>query len=368
MRIHSAEFSAYIWVCENLRLLDLAWNSPWTWIFCFLAVDVGYYWFHRFAHEVNFMWAFHQVHHSSEEYNLSTALRQSIFQRYTSWVFYVPIAFFVPPSIALVHIQFNTLYQFWIHTELIKTLGPLEYILNTPSHHRVHHGRNPYCIDKNYAGTLIIWDRMFGTFTPEDERIVYGVTHPLNSWNPIYIQFCHIIHMWNTFWSMSGIGHKLSVIFKGPGWEPGKPRLGCIEDIPKVKYPCPKYNSRYGVFGDVYILIHFLTIYLAFEDIARQVSGLSQIVVLCGMGYIVLTLTSIGAICDRKSYAPLLEFVRCALYLILDATWTNTCAPILRICQVINKAKVVRGLFTLSATIWLVNGIRNVNGKKTKSA
>ncbi|XP_077993855.1 alkylglycerol monooxygenase-like [Glandiceps talaboti] len=364
---HTAEFLVYIWVHENHRLADLAWDSPWTWLLCFLGVDIGYYWFHRYAHEINFMWAAHQVHHSSEEYNLSTALRQSIVQRYTSWVFYVPLAFFIPPSVALVHIQFNTLYQFWIHTELIKTIGPLEYILNTPSHHRVHHGRNRYCIDKNYAGTLIIWDRMFGTFEPESERVVYGVTHPINTWDPIYTQMCHFIHIWKTFWSTPGIGNKLSVLFKGPGWEPGKPRLGCIEDIPMVKYPEKKYNSRYSAWADAYVVLHFLLIYFAFDDIAKQINVMSQVVVLCGMAYIVLTLTTIGTICDKKSYAPLFEFSRCALYLILDATLSATYVPILGIGQVSTKAQVFRGLFTLSATIWLVEGIRNMNGKKTKA-
>lgn len=105
-------------------------------------------------------------------------------------MFYLPLALFVRPSIFMVHSHLNLLYQFWIHTEVVDSLGPLEYILNTPSHHRVHHGRNPYCIDKNYAGVLIIWDRMFGTFESEkkDEQIAYGLVHPVNSFDPIYIQ------------------------------------------------------------------------------------------------------------------------------------------------------------------------------------
>uniref|UniRef100_A0AAV2LK75 Transmembrane protein 195 n=1 Tax=Knipowitschia caucasica TaxID=637954 RepID=A0AAV2LK75_KNICA len=111
--------------------------------------------------EVSFMWAAHQVHHSSEFYNLTTALRQSLSQQFTAWIFYLPLALAVPPSIFAVHIQLNLLYQFWIHTELIKDLGPLEWIINTPKHHRVHHGRNLYCIDKNYGGILIVWDRLF---------------------------------------------------------------------------------------------------------------------------------------------------------------------------------------------------------------
>ncbi|XP_011729341.2 alkylglycerol monooxygenase isoform X6 [Macaca nemestrina] len=184
----SIELTSYIYIWENYRLFSLPWDSPWTWYLTFFGVDFGYYWFHRMAHEVNIMWAGHQTHHSSEDYNLSTALRQSVLQLYTSWIFYSPLALFIPPSVYAVHLQFNLLYQFWIHTEVINNLGPLELILNTPSHHRVHHGRNRYCIDKNFAGVLIIWDRIFGTFEAENEKVVYGLTHPINTFEPIRVQ------------------------------------------------------------------------------------------------------------------------------------------------------------------------------------
>uniref|UniRef100_A0A671N7Q0 Alkylglycerol monooxygenase n=1 Tax=Sinocyclocheilus anshuiensis TaxID=1608454 RepID=A0A671N7Q0_9TELE len=232
--MRSLELSAYIYVWNNFRLLELPWDSAWTWWLAFLGVDMGYYWFHRFAHELNILWAAHQVHHSSEYYNLSTALRQSVTQQFSSWAFYLPLALMVPPSVFVVHIQFNLLYQFWIHTELVKDLGPLEWILNTPSHHRVHHGRNPYCIDKNYAGILIIWDRMFGTFAPESDKVVYGLTHPISTFEIWTVEFLYYPYLWQRFWKAEGISNKLSVIFKGPGWTPGKPRLGDIADIPQV--------------------------------------------------------------------------------------------------------------------------------------
>lgn len=137
-----------------------------------------------------------KVHHSSEEYNLSTALRQGFVQSLISWIFYLPFAFFFPVPLFSFHKQFNTLYQFWIHTRAIGKLGPLEWILNTPSHHRVHHGKNPKYIDKNYGGTLIIFDRIFGTFEPEQEEVVYGITHKINTWDPIW----HQIHQWYEIW------------------------------------------------------------------------------------------------------------------------------------------------------------------------
>ncbi|KAK7480947.1 hypothetical protein BaRGS_00027762, partial [Batillaria attramentaria] len=259
----AAEVAAYIWAYKRFCIYSLPWNSPWTWLAALLLVDLGYYWVHRCGHEVNIMWAGHQTHHSSEDYNLSTALRQSVIHRYLSWMFYLPLALFIPPTQFQVHIQFNLLYQFWVHTEVISHLGPLEYILNTPSHHRVHHGRNPYCIDKNYAGTFIIWDRIFGTFEPEKEKVVYGLVHPLTTWDPLYGQFCQLLHIIKTFRQMDNWGDKLSVVFKGPGWEPGKPRLGNREDLPQVEYPVKKYNSTLPWWGSGYVWLHFLLIIAA---------------------------------------------------------------------------------------------------------
>ncbi|XP_051641941.1 alkylglycerol monooxygenase isoform X2 [Manacus candei] len=238
----SVDLISYIYVWNNYRLFELPWDSPWTWYLTLLGVDFAYYCFHRISHEVNIIWAAHQVHHSSEDYNLFTALRQSVLQKYTSWMFNLPMALFIPPSVFAVHLQFNLLYQFWIHTEVITKLGPLEWILNTPSHHRVHHGRNPYCIDKNYGGTLIIWDRIFGTFEAEDAKVVYGLTHPVNSFDPIMLQLRPLAHIWNTFWATPGFCNKLSVIFKGPGWGPGKPRLGLPEEIPVVNRTCTGFQ------------------------------------------------------------------------------------------------------------------------------
>ncbi|KTF75891.1 hypothetical protein cypCar_00048766 [Cyprinus carpio] len=161
--------------------------------------------------ELNILWAAHQVHHSSEYYNLSTALRQSVTVQFSSWAFYLPLALAVPPSVFAVHIQLNLLYQFWIHTELVKDLGPLEWILNTPSHHRVHHG----------------------TFAPESDQVVYGLTYPISTFEIWTVEFLYYPYLWQRFWEAEGISNKLSVIFKGPGWTPGKPRLGDIADIPQ---------------------------------------------------------------------------------------------------------------------------------------
>ncbi|XP_006832354.1 PREDICTED: alkylglycerol monooxygenase [Chrysochloris asiatica] len=316
----SIELTSYVYIWENYRLFNLPWDSPWTWYLTFLGVDFGYYWFHRMAHEVNIMWAGHQTHHSSEDYNLSTALRQSAFQVYTSWIFYSPLALFIPPSVYAVHLQFNLLYQFWIHTEVINSLGPLELILNTPSHHRVHHGRNRYCIDKNYAGTLIIWDRIFGTFEAENEKVIYGLTHPINTFEPFKVQFHHLLYIWNTFWATPGFFNKFSVIFKGPGWSPGKPRLGLSEEIPEVTGKEVAFSSPASQLLKIYAVVQFALMLAFYEDTFANKAVLPQVSLILRISFIILTLTSIGFLMDQRPKAAILETVRCLVFLILHGS------------------------------------------------
>ncbi|KAG1952260.1 alkylglycerol monooxygenase [Pimephales promelas] len=317
LMMRSLEVSAYIYVWNNFRLLELPWDSAWTWWLAFLGVDMGYYWFHRFVHELNFLWAAHQVHHSSEYYNLSTALRQSVTQQFSSWVFYLPLALMVPPSVFAVHIQFNLLYQFWIHTELVKDLGPLEWILNTPSHHRVHHGRNPYCIDKNYAGILIIWDRMFGTFTPESDKVVYGLTHPINTFEVWSVEFLYYPYLWQRFWEAEGISNKLSVIFKGPGWTPGKPRLGDIADIPQITGEERPYDPAWSSSMQAYVFIQFILLLDVYNNLLMDQTMLSEMTVLLLTAYVLLSLTCLGFLIDQRANAVELETMRCVLIMVL---------------------------------------------------
>ncbi|XP_051791676.1 alkylglycerol monooxygenase isoform X2 [Erpetoichthys calabaricus] len=312
----SLEVSAYIYVWNNYRILEMPWDSPWTWWLTFLGVDFAYYWVHRFSHEVNIMWAAHQAHHSSEDYNLSTALRQSVMNQYLSWLFYLPMALVIPPSVFAVHIQFNLIYQFWIHTETVGNLGPLEFVINTPSHHRVHHGRNPYCIDKNYGGTLIIWDRIFGTFAPESEKVVYGLTHPIDTFDPFWVQFHHYTHIWKTFWATPGISNKLSVIFKGPGWGPGKPRLGLPEELPEITGKEVLYNPALPASMQAYALMHFLLIVGIYHEMFASKAVLSETVLVLNIIYVLLTLTAIGFISNQKCGVALLEPVRCIVFLV----------------------------------------------------
>ncbi|XP_022239626.1 alkylglycerol monooxygenase-like [Limulus polyphemus] len=241
-----------------------------------------------------------------------------MFNVYIISIFYLPLALGIPPAVFVVHHELNLLYQVWIHTRLFGKLGLLEYILNTPSHHRVHHGRNRYCIDKNYAGVLIVWDRMFGTFQMEDEEVVFGLTHPTKTFDPIAIQFSGFSNLAKQFWNIKGFRNKLSVLFKGPGWSPGKPRLGYIEDIPEVHVPQVKYDPPLPMWCIVYLNLHSYMLLIFFGDLAFQHKKLSQLIVIGGVMYCFITQVSFGAIMDNKYWAPLLEGIRCFLYCYVD--------------------------------------------------
>lgn len=352
------EVTTYIYIWSHYRIVELPWDSSWTWWLTFLGVDFAYYWFHRMAHEVNIIWAGHQTHHSSEDYNLTTALRQSFLQKYFSWMFYWPMALCIPPSVFAVHLQFNLLYQFWIHTELINNLGPLELILNTPSHHRVHHGRNPYCIDSNYGGTLIIWDRIFGTFVPEKEKVVYGLTHPINSFEPFNVQLQHCIYIWKTFWSTPGFSNKMSVIFKGPGWGPGKPRLGLSEELPKVTGDEKPYDPRLSISLQIYAMVHFILLIAVYQHMFEAKFVLTQATLLVRILYILLTLTSLGFLLEKQPKAAMLESVRCFVFLLLQKygflstdipNLTQVCGVIFSICIAVWGLQAVIQLFTKKA-------------------
>src|SRR5690606_21739945 len=211
---------AYQFLFEHFAFFTLE-RTWFYWLMLFLLADMAYYWAHRMSHEINLFWGGHVVHHQSEEYNLSVALRQSSLQVVWTFAFSLPLAFigFNTFDFALMS-AFITLYQFWIHTETINKMGWFEYIFNTPSHHRVHHGRDPKYIDKNHAGTLIIWDKLFGTFQEEEERPTYGITKPLNSWNPIWANISHYIEMSKDIKQIPKWSDRIKYLFKKPGWLP----------------------------------------------------------------------------------------------------------------------------------------------------
>lgn len=218
-------------------------SSPWVWIVAFVCSDFAYYWAHRLSHQVNLLWVGHSVHHQSEDYNLGVALRQSVLQKILlMWVYWPLAALGFPPAVFLTCMAINLLYQFWIHTELIQQMGPLEWVMNTPSHHRVHHGRNPEYIDRNHAGVFIVWDRMFGTFQKERVKPTYGVTRPTDSFNPVYAQWKPVSDLWQDLRTIPGLWDKLRFLLSPPGWYPES--LGGAQNAPAITGEEQKYNPK----------------------------------------------------------------------------------------------------------------------------
>ena len=207
------------------RTLDLGQPAHWwSWLVLFLAEDLCYYWFHRTHHGVRLLWAAHVNHHTSQYFNLSTALRQPWFTPITGPVFWLPLAFLgYPPAMILTAEAISLIYQFWIHTETVRRLPrPLEWLLNTPSHHRVHHGKNVAYLDRNHGGVLIIWDRLFGTFTAEDERdpVRYGITHDLTTYNPLRIAVHELQALVRDLRHSRSLRSALGYLLAPPGWSP----------------------------------------------------------------------------------------------------------------------------------------------------
>lgn len=306
--LKSALFAGYAWLYEAHRLLALPF-APWAWAACFVGVDFLYYWFHRWSHEVAAGWAAHVVHHQSEEYNLTVALRQGAFQPAFSWVFYLPLALAgFPPAMFLAVSSFNTLYQFWIHTRLVGRLGPLEWVLNTPSHHRVHHARNPKYIDRNHGGTLIVWDRLFGTFGQEREEPVYGITRPLASWNPVWAN----LHYWAEMWQVTRGARpldRLRVLWKRPGWRPDE--LGGFVPPPEVdRATCVRYDVPLPLALKAYVLAQFGLVNLAAAAFLYASDQLPAGAAIAGAVGIVVSLTTLGALLDGRRWAPVAEAAR----------------------------------------------------------
>ena len=208
---------------ENYRITDIPF-SWWAWLIILIAEDFCYYWSHRIGHESRFFWASHIVHHSSQKYNLSTALRQTWTGSFFTFIFFLmlPILGFHPLMI-FTQMSISLLYQYWIHTELIDKMPRwFEAIFNTPSHHRVHHGSNPLYLDRNHAGILIIWDKIFGTFQPEleEEKVVYGLTTNIKTYNPFIIAFKEWAAVFrDAYLANTSFLNKIKYFVKPPGWK-----------------------------------------------------------------------------------------------------------------------------------------------------
>ncbi|MFP4090274.1 MAG: sterol desaturase family protein [Cyclobacteriaceae bacterium] len=318
--------AAYQFIYEYFALLQIPVNWM-TIALLFVLADFCYYWAHRMSHEINLFWGGHVVHHQSEDYNLSVALRQGSFQTLWTFIFYLPLAFMGFDTLTFVSVSaFVTLYQFWIHTETIGKLGWFEYIFNTPSHHRVHHGRDPKYIDRNHAGVFIIWDRMFGTFQEEEEKPTYGVTQPVNTWNPVWANLQPYVQMARQVRKARRWSDRFQIIFNKPGWLPEE--MGGYQaprEVDKATYR--KYDVQSSPALHYYIFFQFVlalggTAFFLFNEGSMPMSEK-----IFATGLILLSLVSLGSLFETPQRIIPLEVLRIAcivmvlLYIGRESNW-----------------------------------------------
>jgi sterol desaturase/sphingolipid hydroxylase (fatty acid hydroxylase superfamily) len=226
-------FVAYNAVFVYVAPIHLAMDTWWSWALAVVAVDFVYYFSHRFVHRVNVGWAAHQAHHSSEYMNFATALRQK-WNPWFEFFFFLPLPFLgIAPWAIYMAFGFNLIYQFFVHTEMVgKLWRPIELVMNTPSHHRVHHGSDPEYLDKNYAGIFIVWDRLFGSFVEEKQRPTYGLTKPVGTYNLLRLQYGDYAQIVHNVRSADRFRDKLGYLFGPPGWEPAGAITPAAERLP----------------------------------------------------------------------------------------------------------------------------------------
>lgn len=338
----------YVLLYTQWKLFSISMKDVWAWIVIFFAVDCLYYWFHRVSHRMNAPWAAHILHHQSEEYNLSVALRQGSFQPFFSSLFYLPLAILgFPPAMFVATASINTVYQFWIHTRLVGKLGFLEWFLNTPSHHRVHHGKNPKYLDKNYAGILIIWDRMFGTFVEEDEEPVYGVTNQPQDFNPIWSN----LYYWRDIYrSARGfrLWDKVIVWFMPPEWRPSYMEpYPAHPELDADTYQKYDPSVPFGLKG--YISFHFLLILLAAIALLHFKPKLPDLPLYVLTAFVIIGVLNMGGLLDRQRWALGLEAVRMAVAVGFAVHMLHLYIPQQRIAATLASV----GLLTVSL-IWLM--------------
>lgn len=300
-------------LATSLGVVQWSMEAAWQWVVAFVAYDFCYYWKHRFGHEWRIMWASHVAHHQSEEFNLSTALRQSGTD-YIGFLFYLPLYFAGMPPAAIITVgSLNLIYQFWVHTEHIRRLGPLEWVFVTPSNHRVHHARNERYLDKNYGGVFILWDRMFGTFQDEraDERCVYGITKGLQSWNPLWANLHFWVETATLAWRTRSWTDRLKIWFKPPGWYP--------RDIepPATKPLTAKFDPPLAPFARGYLFVQFWILTFASLWLLQSQSDLPRMFILASFVWLCLSLFVQGAWLEGRREAEWLEWLRIATAFVL---------------------------------------------------
>lgn len=351
----------YAFALKHLALFELPADSVWVWVFAFVLYDFCYYWLHRFGHERNILWAAHSVHHQSEDYNLSTALRQTSTGFLLSWIFYLPLAVAGVPLLVFVSVAaLNLLYQFWVHTRHIPKLGWFEWFFVSPSNHRAHHAQNALYMDRNYGGVFIIWDRLFGSFQEEDdnEPVIFGVTTPLASWNPIWANLQFYAQLWEDARRTESYWDKLRIWFMRTGWRPADVR---------AKYPLAKpdlsqfrkFEVALDVRQQVYVVLQF-SVYVALGSYLMNLeNSLPTGALVLGWGAIAFGLFVLGAALENRPWALKLEAVR--LLSNLPLVWL---APLVGLWP----ASPLGWIGLLSYSLLSVIGLYYVRGRVTRLA
>jgi hypothetical protein len=283
-----------------------------VWVLAFVLYDLCYYWLHRLGHERNVLWAAHSVHHQSEEYNLTTALRQTSSGFIFSWIFYLPLALIgVPPLVFITVASLNLLYQFWVHTRHIAKLGWLEWIFITPSNHRVHHAQNPVYLDRNYGGVFILWDRLFGTFKEEDpaEPVVFGVTTPLASWNPLWANLQFYAQLWRDARRTRSVWDKWRIWFMPTGWRPADVAARYPQAKPDLAL-FRKFEVALGRAQQAYVAAQFVVYVALGSYLMEAAERVPAAALILGWSIMALGLFVLGALLENRPWAVRLERAR----------------------------------------------------------
>jgi alkylglycerol monooxygenase len=304
-------FGIYAWCVQHLALFTLPADSLWVWAGALLMYDFCYYWLHRSGHEVNILWAAHVVHHQSEHYNLSTALRQTGSGALLSWLFYLPLALLgVPLKVFVIVALIDLLYQFWVHTEQIRRLGWFDRVFCSPSNHRAHHAVNDRYLDRNYGGILIVWDRLFGSFVEEDDNDppVYGTRSPLRSWNPLWANAEVYWHTAIDAWHAERWRDKLLLWLKPPGWRPAD--VAARYPKPVFVMPTERFDPPLPKAVMVYALLQFALLLAMTTQFLGMAGAASLSALLAYALYLVASLCVLGALMEGRRWALWVEGLR----------------------------------------------------------
>ena len=344
--LRTATLLPYTLVYETLAPHTLATRPVAAWLAAIVGVDFTYYWYHRFCHRVNFAWATHVVHHQSDEYNLAVALRQSWFGRLFHWVFDLPLALVgVPPALFVASTSINLLYQFWVHTRLVGRLGPFELAFNTPSHHRVHHGCNVRYLDRNYAGILIVWDRLFGTFRREEDEPVYGTVKPFASRNPLWANLQPFVSLAGRARRAPRAWDRVQLWFRPPEWVArGEDPVTFPTDAALAAARSPGVRPRRST--NAYLVGGFAAAAAALMAIMLRADSIPKWWLLVACGSILASLGAWGGLLERRRWALPLELARLAALLVAAALLLPT-------HPIVSVALAGVTLASLAMTPWL---------------